>query len=124
MAGIDDKREQEHKQRVKKLKAKTSKMRLAVIDLNKDYETGVQNEIQNAVGQSAYTGVNGKDRVFKYLSDLRDTGEKDMLGSGAYVKQKFPDLSKSQVKEVTSEWMQHFKSIDKRLKSASISGGY
>tara|TARA_R110001592_G_scaffold281210_1_gene548644 strand:+ start:78 stop:320 length:243 start_codon:yes stop_codon:yes gene_type:complete len=29
MAGIDDKREQEHKQRVKKLKAKTSKMRLA-----------------------------------------------------------------------------------------------
>ena len=30
MAGIDDKREQEHKQRVKKLKAKTSKMRLAV----------------------------------------------------------------------------------------------
>ena len=32
MAGIDDKREQEHKQRVKKLKAKTSKMRLAVVD--------------------------------------------------------------------------------------------
>ena len=31
MAGIDDKREQEHKQRVKKLKAKTSKMRLAEI---------------------------------------------------------------------------------------------
>jgi hypothetical protein len=31
MAGIDDKREQEHKQRVKKLKAKTSKMRLAVV---------------------------------------------------------------------------------------------
>jgi hypothetical protein len=32
MAGIDDKREQEHKQRVKKLKAKTSKMRLAVFE--------------------------------------------------------------------------------------------
>ncbi len=32
MAGIDDKREQEHKQRVKKLKAKTSKMRIAIID--------------------------------------------------------------------------------------------
>ena len=39
MAGIDDKREQEHKQRVKKLKAKTSKMRLAVVKKGKKYKS-------------------------------------------------------------------------------------
>ena len=41
MAGIDDKREQEHKQRVKKLKAKTSKMRLAAVTEKKWSATGL-----------------------------------------------------------------------------------
>ena len=82
---------------------------------NESYESRVKNEIKNAVGQSQYTGVNGKDRVFRYLSGLQESGITNMFGAGPYVKQEFPDLSKSQVKEVVSEWMKNRKAIHKRL---------
>jgi len=82
---------------------------------NEDYQSRVENEIKNTVGQSEYTGVNGKDRVFRYLSDLQESGETNMFGAGPYVKQEFPDLDNSQVKEVVSEWMKNRSAIHKRL---------
>jgi hypothetical protein len=71
MAGEFDKREQEHKQRVKKLKARTSKMRLAVVskykDLSKEYE---------GVGKVAPSRVRNEGEVPK-VSLNKSTGKKE-----------------------------------------------
>ena len=89
-----------YKEKKGKLQKRIAKVRKA----NEDYESRVENEIKNAVGQSQYTGVNGKDRVFRYMFGLQDSGITNMFNAGPYVKQEFPELDNSQVKEVVSEW--------------------
>ena len=100
-----------YKEKKGKLQKRIAKVRKA----NEDYESRVENEIKNAVGQSQYTGVSGKDRVFKYLFGLQDSGITNMFNAGPYVKREFPELNNSQVKEVVSEWTKNYKSIHKRL---------
>ena len=45
--------------------------------------------------------------IFKYLDQLRESGEVNMFGSAAYVQEKF-ELSREDAQRVVEEWMQQF----------------
>ena len=48
-----------------------------------------------------------KAAVFAFLEDLRDSGEVNMFGAGAYVVEEF-GVSNAEAKEVLGEWMDSF----------------
>tara|TARA_R110002126_G_scaffold133309_3_gene277362 strand:+ start:12874 stop:13032 length:159 start_codon:yes stop_codon:yes gene_type:complete len=43
---------------------------------------------------------------FEYLNELRDSGEINMLGAGAYLEAEF-DVDRREAKKILMEWMQH-----------------
>jgi len=48
-----------------------------------------------------------KANVFRYLDDLRESGEINMFGAGSYVKAEFA-ISKYEARDLVKEWMQCF----------------
>lgn len=56
-----------------------------------------------------------KDDIFEFLFDLRDSGVTNMFGSGSYVKEEFPLLTRKQVQEVVLEWMNNFEELRQRM---------
>tara|TARA_R110000765_G_scaffold318612_1_gene410888 strand:+ start:31 stop:342 length:312 start_codon:yes stop_codon:yes gene_type:complete len=73
MVGIDDKREKEHKKRVNKLKAKVSKIRLAIAGEDILKKNKIKRDIAKDTGGSDYE-QNMFDSLTKMLS--KDTGGK------------------------------------------------
>jgi hypothetical protein len=51
--------------------------------------------------------VSEKELMFEYLDDLRESGEVNMFGSGAYLQSEF-GLSRHEAKVVVMEWMKTF----------------
>lgn len=43
---------------------------------------------------------------FEYLNELRDSGETNMFGAGAYLEAEF-DLDRREAKNILMAWMQH-----------------
>ncbi len=54
---------------------------------------------------------------FKYLDDLRASGEINMFGATSYLLEEFPDLDKWTGKKIVITWMQTFsdKSVEERV---------
>ena len=48
-----------------------------------------------------------KDEMFRYLDDLRESGETNMFGARPYLMEQF-GLEKSEAGKVLSEWMATF----------------
>ena len=48
-----------------------------------------------------------KERIFKYLDSLRDTGLVNMFGAGEYLENDF-ELTKKEAREILAEWMRTF----------------
>ena len=48
-----------------------------------------------------------KQEIFVFLDNLRESGEVNMFGSGAYVMEMF-DVSKTEAREYVTAWMQSF----------------
>ena len=46
-------------------------------------------------------------KIFKYLDQLRESGEVNMFGSAAYVQEEF-ELSREDAQRVVEEWMRQF----------------
>ena len=46
-------------------------------------------------------------KVFKYLDELRESGDTNMFGAGAYVEDEF-GLEEKEARELTIGWMQTF----------------
>jgi len=51
--------------------------------------------------------VEEKESMFQYLDDLRESGQVNMFGSGAYLQSAF-GLSRYEAKDVVMEWMKTF----------------
>jgi len=49
-----------------------------------------------------------KDEHLEFLDDLRESAVTNMFGSGAYLKEEFPDLEKRLVNKVVGYWMESF----------------
>lgn len=60
---------------------------------------------------------------FKYLDDLRESGETNMFGAGSYVQSKF-FLDRMDTRYVVTQWMATFsdKPVDERVKAANEAG--
>ena len=43
-----------------------------------------------------------------FLDDLRESGDTNMYGAGPYLREEFPDLSKTDSHKVLSYWMHSF----------------
>jgi len=52
-------------------------------------------------------GTDFIDEVFSYLDDLRESGETNMFGAGAYVEDEF-DMKRRTARTFVSAWMQSF----------------
>ena len=48
------------------------------------------------------------DEHLGYLDALRESGETNMFGAGAYLRRDFPGLSKKEAGDVLSYWMSSF----------------
>jgi hypothetical protein len=70
---------------------------------------------ESKANEDDYTGVNGKDNIFRFLFNLQNSGVTNMFGAGSYVKEEFSWLSDSEVREVVSEWMTNYQEIKDRL---------
>lgn len=53
------------------------------------------------------------DEMLTYLDDLRDSGETNMFGAAAYLREDFPELSKAESYSVLSYWMDTFDNQDR-----------
>ena len=51
--------------------------------------------------------ISEKESMFHYLDDLRESGQVNMFGSGAYLQSAF-GLSRYEAKDVVLEWMETF----------------
>ena len=51
--------------------------------------------------------VEEKESMFQYLDDLRESGQVNMFGSGAYLQSAF-GLSRYEARDVVLEWMKTF----------------
>jgi hypothetical protein len=51
--------------------------------------------------------ISEKESMFEYLDDLRESGQVNMFGSGAYLQSAF-GLSRYEAKDVVLEWMETF----------------
>jgi hypothetical protein len=51
--------------------------------------------------------ITEKETMFQYLDDLRESGQVNMFGSGAYLQSAF-GLSRYEAKDVVLEWMKTF----------------
>jgi hypothetical protein len=51
--------------------------------------------------------ISEKESMFQYLDDLRESGQVNMFGSGAYLQSAF-GLSRYEAKDVVLEWMETF----------------
>jgi hypothetical protein len=47
------------------------------------------------------------EEVFSYLNDLRDSGQTNMFGAGAYIEKAF-NLDKRKAREILAKWMKSF----------------
>ena len=54
-----------------------------------------------------------KENIFNYLEDLRDSGQINMFGAAPYVAEAF-GINKYQAREILSEWMNNYESMEKR----------
>ena len=52
-----------------------------------------------------------RKRYYKYLSELRQSGVVNMLGAGVWLVGAFPELSRSQARNVLTSWMKTFGKI-------------
>ena len=48
---------------------------------------------------------------YLYLNDLRESGETNMFGAGAYLMEEF-DLNRIDAREILSAWMSWFPGVD------------
>jgi hypothetical protein len=46
------------------------------------------------------------EMYFDYLNDLRDSGETNMFGAGAYLEAEF-GIDRREARKILMEWMQH-----------------
>ena len=46
-----------------------------------------------------------KREIFKFLDSLRESGKTNMFGSAQYILIAYPELSKSDARNILSEWM-------------------
>ena len=51
--------------------------------------------------------ISEKESMFQYLDNLRESGQVNMFGSGAYLQSAFC-LSRYEAKDVVLEWMETF----------------
>jgi hypothetical protein len=51
--------------------------------------------------------ISEKESMFQYLDNLRESGQVNMFGSGAYLQSAF-GLSRYEAKDVVLEWMETF----------------
>lgn len=49
-----------------------------------------------------------REEYFTYLDELRKSGVTNMFGAGMYLRDEFPELSRSKSHEVLGEWMKTF----------------
>lgn len=45
---------------------------------------------------------------FQFLDELRESGETNMFGAGAYLIEEYPHMSKSEAREIAICWMKTF----------------
>ncbi len=67
-----------------------------------DTDAQREEDMMNDVGQPDQEEVSG------YLDALRESGQVNMFGASAGVKQEFPELSDQQARDMTTKWMQDF----------------
>ena len=48
------------------------------------------------------------DEHLEYLDVLRESGKTNMFGATPYIQQEYPDLSKSEARDVLIYWMETF----------------
>ncbi len=48
------------------------------------------------------------DEHLDYLDELRDSGKTNMFGAGSYVQQAYPELNRSETRQVLAYWMRTF----------------
>ena len=48
------------------------------------------------------------DEHLNFLDNLRESGVTNMFGASSYVKQAYPELSKSEARKVLAYWMKTF----------------
>ena len=56
--------------------------------------------------------IKNKEKVFKFLDNLRDSGLTNMFGASPYVEAEF-NVSKLEARELLSEWMKTFEERNK-----------
>ena len=49
-----------------------------------------------------------EDEHLSYLHDLRNSGIINMFGAVPYIQEEFPELTKSQARDILSYWMKTF----------------
>lgn len=54
-----------------------------------------------------------KENIFDYLEDLRESGQINMFDAAPYVAEAF-GINKYQAREILSEWMNNYESMEKR----------
>ena len=47
---------------------------------------------------------------FEFLDDLRESGETNMFGATPYLRREWPDLSRTEARDVLKAWMDQFES--------------
>lgn len=50
------------------------------------------------------------EEIYEYLDDLRESGETNMYGAGAYIREKFDylDIGKRESHKILAAWMKDF----------------
>ncbi len=49
------------------------------------------------------------DEHKEFLEDLRDSGVTNMYGAAPYLQEEFPELSRSEARDIVAEWMDSFR---------------
>jgi hypothetical protein len=44
----------------------------------------------------------------RFLDTLRESGETNMFGAGAYLREEFPELDKREANKIVTAWMEGF----------------
>jgi hypothetical protein len=70
-----------------------------------------------------YSGGITQDEISSYLNDLRDSGDTNMFGAGAYVEREF-GLSKAEARKALVYWMEHFKADESKANKSKIDMAY